>query len=86
MVAGYVFLSNLLVYQKYILGVRKQQFNQISAGLTAVNSEVNSARGIENLLLFAQTSGMIEAKDISFILEEGGVALSGAKLPVEGLR
>lgn len=86
MVLGYIFLSNLLVSQKYLLGVRKQQFNQISAGLQVANTEISNAREIEDLLLFAQASGMIEAKDTSFILEEGGVALSGAKLPVESLR
>ncbi len=76
---GYIFASNFLVSKKYILGVRKQQFNQISTALQAANSELSGNRGMENLLLFAQTSGMVEAKDTGFILEETGVALSGAK-------
>lgn len=76
---GYIFASNFLVSKKYVLGVRKQQFNQISAALQAANSELSGNRGMENLLLFAQTSGMVEAKDTGFILEETGVALSGAK-------
>jgi len=80
---GYIFASNFLVSKRYILGVRKQQFNQISATLQAANSELSGKRGMEDLLLFAQASGMIEAKDTGFILEETGVALSGAQSSVE---
>lgn len=83
---GYIFASNFLVSKRYILGVRKQQFNQISAALQTANSELSGKRGMENLLLFAQASGMIEAKDTGFILEETGVALSGARSSTESLR
>ncbi len=80
---GYIFASNFLVYKRYILGVRKQQFNQISAALQTTNSELSGKHGIEDLLLFAQATGMIEAKDTGFILEETGVALSGAQSSIE---
>ena len=80
---GYIFASNFLVSKRYILGVRKQQFNQISAALQAANSELSGKRGMEDLLLFAQASGMIEAKDTGFIVEETGVALSGAQSSIE---
>lgn len=83
---GYIFASNFLVYKRYILGVRKQQFNQISAALQTTNSELSGKHGIEDLLLFAQATGMIEAKDTGFILEETGVALSGAQSSIENLR
>lgn len=83
---GYIFASNLLVSKKYILGIRKQQFNQISASLQAANSELSGQHGMEDLLLFAQASGMIEAKDTGFIVEETGVALSGAQSSIETLR
>ncbi len=84
--SGYIFASNFLVSKRYILGIRKQQLNQINATLQAANSELSGKRGMENLLLFAQTSGMIEAKDTGFILEETGVALSGAQSSIENFR
>ena len=80
---GYIFASNFLVSKRYILGVRKQQLNQINATLQAANSELSGKSGMENLLLFAQASGMIEAKDTGFILEETGFALSGAQSSIE---
>ncbi len=83
---GYIFASNFLVSKRYILGVRKQQFNQISAALQTANLELSGKRGMEDLLLFAQASGMTEAKDTGFILEETGVALSGAQSSIESLR
>jgi len=83
---GYIFASNLLVSKRYILGVRKQQFNQASTSLQAANSELSGQRGMEDLLLFAQASGMIEAKDTGFIVEETGVALSGAQSSIENVR
>ena len=81
--SGYVFASNFLVSKRYILSVRKQQFNQIGAALQVASSELSGEHGMEDLLLFAQASGMIEAKDTSFILEETGVALSGAQSSIE---
>ena len=83
---GYIFASNFLVSKRYILGVRKQQLSQVNAALQAANSELSGKHGMESLLLFAQTSGMIEAKDTGFILEETGVALSGANSSIENFR
>lgn len=75
--AGYIFLSNFLVSQRYNLGLRKQQFNQLSAKLPAGGTAAESGvYNLSDLLLFAQASGMVEARDIGVILEENGVALS----------
>ena len=85
-VLGYVFASNLLVSQRYILGVRKQQFNQISSALQTADSELSGEGEVEGLLLFVQASGMVEVKDAGFVVEEGEVALSGAQPLIENLR
>lgn len=77
-VLGYIFLSNFLVSQRYVLSLRKQQFNQLSAKLPSGGAAESGVYGMSDLLLFAQASGMVEAKDIGVILEESGVALSGA--------
>lgn len=80
--ACYIFLSNFLVSQKYILGLHKQQFNQLSAKLP--NESMIERSNIDDLLSFVQASGMVEAKDIGVILEESGVALSGTVVSPQG--
>jgi hypothetical protein len=67
-------LSNFLVSQKYILSLRRQQLNQLS---TELLNESTKHEGMDDLLSFVRTSGMVEAKDISTVLEESSVALSG---------
>lgn len=74
--AGYIFLSNFLVFQRYVLGLRKQQFNQLSVKLPGGGATESGVYNLSDLLLFAQTSGMVEAKDTGVILEESGIALS----------
>lgn len=76
----YIFLSNFLVSQKYALGIHRQSFSQMSAGLPSEASAENTTYDIKDLLLFAQMSGLVEAREISAILEEGGVALSGTAI------
>jgi TctA family transporter len=71
---AYVFLSNFLVSQKYILNVSRQKLNQASAALS--NETSAEIYNMKDLLLFAQTSGLVEAKEIGVILEESGIALS----------
>ena len=75
-VASFVFLSNLVVFQKYSLNLRKQQLNQLIIKLPTGGS-ADSGYGMEGLLSFARASGMVEAKDAGVLLEEGGVAVSG---------
>lgn len=70
----YIFLSNFLVSQKYLLNLRRQQFNQLSAELSS--ESVGHSR-INDLLSFVRASGMVEAVDAGTILEDSGVALSG---------
>jgi hypothetical protein len=73
--ASFTFLSNLLVSQRYTLNLRKQQLNQLVAGLPDKTAD-SSVSDMKDLLLFAQTSGMVEAKNAGVILEEAGVAVS----------
>lgn len=73
--ASYIFLSNLLVSQRYVLNLRKQRLNQLITRLPN-NTMDSSAYDMKDLLLFAQASGMVEVKDAGVILEETGVAVS----------
>lgn len=69
----YVFLSNLLVSQKYSLILHKEELNQLNAKLLMQKHE--SDYGMEGLLIFARKSGLIEAKDSSSILRNDGFAI-----------
>ena len=71
---SYLFLSNLLVSERYTLSLRKQKFSQLSAELTSESIQKTSR--VDDLLSFVKTSGMVEAKDISTVTEENGFALS----------
>lgn len=73
---GYVFLSNFLTSQKYALNLRKYEFNQLSALSAADNRNATDKQDLNGLMIFAQKSGMVEAKDIGVILEDGNFALS----------
>lgn len=78
--AIYIFLANFLVYQKYMSNTLKNRFNQMSAKLSAESVDADTAGDLNALLLFAQKSDMVEAKDASIIWEDTGVAsLPGAK-------
>ncbi len=77
LVAGivvYISLSNFITSQRYSLGVLKKQFNQV--GATSSIERDAAEYDIPELLEFAQSAGMIEAKDTGTVLEESGVALS----------
>lgn len=74
--SGYVFLSNFLVSQRYALGMRKQQFSQTSTALSSETANGSDVSDMKALLLFAQTSGLVEAKDAGIILEENEIVLS----------
>jgi hypothetical protein len=71
---SYLFLSNLLVSERYSLSLRKQKFNQLSAELTS--ESMQKTNRVDDLLSFVKTSGMVEAKDINTVTEENGFALS----------
>ncbi|MEX1064223.1 MAG: hypothetical protein WD898_01985 [Candidatus Paceibacterota bacterium] len=73
-VVGYIFLSNFITSQKYSLGVLKKEFNQVSAAASIERDTTDY--DIPELLEFAQSAGMIEAKDTGTVLEESGFALS----------
>jgi len=76
MLFSYIFLSNFVTSQAYALNVRKSEFNQLSAVAAANNMEVPDQQDLNALMTFAQKSGMVEAKDIGVILEDGNFALS----------
>lgn len=72
--ALYVFASNFLVAQRYSLDARKTQFNQLNTQLD-VEIGYDTAPVLKGLLIFAQKSGMVEAKDTDSILQKEGFAI-----------
>ena len=72
----YIFLANFVVAQKYGFNLRKNELNALNAQARSLNNEYKSDQDMEVLLLFAQKSGMVEAKDIDSILQDRDVALS----------
>ncbi len=76
MVFVYIFLANFVVAQKYGFNLRKNELNALNAQARSLNNEYKSDQDMEVLLLFAQKSGMVEAKDIDSILQDRDVALS----------
>lgn len=73
--AGYVFLSNFLTSQKYLMNVHKSELNQLGA-ISASNNQDADSQALNELMFFAQRSGMVEAKDFGVILENNNFALS----------
>ena len=72
-IVAYVFISNLLVAQKYALNLRKSELSQLNAKLTV--EDRYGGGELEVLFRFAQNHGLIEAKDTDSILEKDGFAI-----------
>ncbi|MBI2062976.1 MAG: hypothetical protein HYT61_01910 [Candidatus Yanofskybacteria bacterium] len=70
----YIFLSNLLVSQRYALGLRWSELNRLNAGLLTEEQQ-GVSYNMKELLIYGQKSGLIEAKDIDSILENDGFAV-----------
>lgn len=70
----YVFISNLLVAQRYALNLHKSEINQLNVKLT-VEGRDNRGEELGVLLHFAQNYGLVEAKDTDSILEKDGFAI-----------
>ena len=72
-IAGYVFLANFTVYQKYTFDLRKNEFNSLS---TVITKQGNDILDLNELLYYAQRSGMVESKDAESIVIDGNFALT----------
>lgn len=73
---AYIFLANFIVAQKYNLNLRKNEFNTLNAQIGLLNKEYQSDQDTEALLLFTKRTGMVEARDIDSILQDGDFALT----------
>ncbi|MDP2664661.1 MAG: hypothetical protein Q8O97_01695 [bacterium] len=73
-IVAYVFISNLLVAQRYALNLRKSELSQLNAKLAA-KDQYGGGEDLKALLRFAQNSGLVEAKDTDSILENDGLAI-----------
>ena len=72
---AFVFMANLRVAREYSLNLHRNKLNVLNA--QNVSQDQSSANpDLEALLLFAQKSGMIEAKDVDSILQDGNFALN----------
>ena len=78
MAFAYVFLANFVVAQKYGFNLRKNELNALNAQTRYLNKEHESDQGMEALLLFAQKSGMVEAKEVDSILQDRDFALGSS--------
>ncbi len=67
-------MSNFLVYQRYALSTQKVKFNQLNAKLLT-EKQHGDYSDLRGLTLFAQKSGLVEAKDTDSILENDGFAV-----------
>lgn len=73
-VLSYIFLANFFVAQKYQISSGKKQLNSLAA--EAIGKDHDSSLDLNELLLFAHKSGMIESKDADSIMRDGGFALT----------
>ena len=72
---AFVFMANLRVAREYSLNLNRNKLGALNA--QNVSQDQSSANpDLEALLLFAQKSGMIEAKDVASILQDGNFALN----------
>ena len=73
LVAGYIFLANFVVSQRYALEMHKKELNALSAksSIIAKGGEVD----LKELLLYAQKSGMVESKDTNSIIQDRSFAI-----------
>src|SRR3989344_4652595 len=71
---AFVFMANLRVAWEYSLNLDRNKLSTLNT--QSVSQDQSSANpDLEALLLFAQESGMIEAKDVSSILQDGSFAM-----------
>jgi len=76
MLAGtYIFLANFAVAQKYSLGFNKNKLNNLIA-TTVLEERFTNNNDVGSLLIFAQKSGMVEAKDTESILQDRNFAIT----------
>lgn len=74
LLAAYIFLANFLAAEKYAVGISKKELYSLG-GLEARSGLNMAETDIDNLLIFAQKSGMIEAKDVDSIIQDRNFAL-----------
>lgn len=72
---AYIFLANLQVTWEYSLNSRKNKQNVLNAQTISRNQGF-AEPSLEAVLLFAQKSGMVEAKETDSILQDRNFALT----------
>ena len=72
---AYIFLANFLVTQKYSVELRKKEFRTISSSTANPKPSIKET-SMEELLTFARSTGMVEAKDTDSIMQNRGFAVS----------
>ena len=65
----YIFISNLLAFQKYSISTSKAELHQLSAELAARSQQRDSGQDLPKLLLFARQAGFVEIKDADYVLQ-----------------
>lgn len=75
MLAGaFVFLANLRVAWEYSLNMQRSRLSALNAK-SVLQDQSSTNSSLEALLLFTQKTGMVEAKDVGSILQDGNFAL-----------
>ena len=69
----YVFLANFLAAQKYSFELRQKEFRALNSGTVASGDRELT---LEELVSYARSEGMVEAKDVDSILQNSGFAAS----------
>ena len=74
----FVFYSNRVVSEKYAVNLLQRQLNKASVDLDLINADIERVYNIESLTAYAKSTGMVEAKEMQSIFENGSVALGTA--------
>jgi hypothetical protein len=76
LVVAYIFVSNFILSQSYRFDVLKRHLDQSSALLDSASAHGDDGQNLEQISLFAQRNGMVEAKDTYSLFKDSSVAVS----------
>ncbi|MEK7615995.1 MAG: hypothetical protein AAB420_02190 [Patescibacteria group bacterium] len=63
MLASYIFISNRLVSQRYILSLQQQELHSVGTDVATQEEQITRGQDMENLLALVSQQGMIANHD-----------------------
>lgn len=71
----YIIQANMIAADRYQVKILNEKLASLNEVRTSLDAQRNDLEDPSELMEFAKARGMVEAKDVSYIFENGNVAL-----------